>query len=378
MSKCGRSMYTSTQVSATPRGFVVASLYLAPVRTKLVRLFYSAYTSDEIQGTPELAALESVFLTNVSSPDSHPVTLMEKHITCGTVNLSSAESQFVYSLLCYTPCSEETKSNRLNIREWAVERMRTCVTAQVCKVMLACPSEGLVETPVFLQSICGILSQGITQIDLITESIFPLIGKVLNAASEVDFLSLQRHSFNIFLLLADLLTTTDNETPAVFGMRAKVLSLLSTGVGLSPDPLALLNLRQGQADKTVSQRVFCVLFEELMYEQSVRTHGLSQNYAGFASMRAKRIRDGGAILARLGSLHYDSPSTNKVTPLDEYSLFIPSLFGLVKALMARPSSETEEIDSVIADLLTGDLAFVKELSNPKIVGTCFELEQSGW
>ena len=371
-------MYLGTQISATPRGFVVSSLYLQPVRTKLVRLFYAAYATDQIRRSGELKAIENVLLSNTVGSDGHPISLLSKRFLETDKSVTKDEAEFVYTLLCHTPQTEDTKSYRLTIRDSCVSKFSGSVCGELFKILLACPTDGLAENVTFLETVCSVIAQGADQAELICDYVFPLVSKLLNAASDAGFLQLQKANTNIFLSIGSILNGAGSEPLHVFRMRQMCMAVTATAVSLSPDPLALLSLRQAQSERTLSQRVFSVLFEELMYELHSRTHGLPTNYPNFVSLRAKRMKDAVIILARLGSLYVDFPAQNKQNPLDDFSLFIPSLFGLVKALIAKRSEATASIDLIITELVKGDLLFIKELSNAKLVGTSFEIEQSAW
>ena len=386
-------MYSVPPTQSTPRAFLASSLYLPVIRAKLVRAFHAAYPEGELRKSAQLRNLESVLLANAPIAESTPIGLLTSHIEkCGAA-LTHNQSVFVSRLLAYTPSTEDTKPARVAIRDAVLASVSTAYSAgdidrciDGMQVLLACPVDGLSEKTDAMGILCSLLRHQPVTTALHSDRMIPFAVKLFQSVSDIDLSSLQRAptNSNILLALSSLVlapvsdATVETEPLSLLRVRGEALNAISVALALASDPIALLNLREDSAtDLTIAQRAFMVLFHEFFYEVQIRHFQIPDSYPIFLPLRLRRVRDATVIVTRMAALlvdHHASPA-----PLDEYSALVPSLFGLVKALIggsAKP--ETAEFDSLVAEMQRGSLLYIKELCLPELVGTCFEIEHSIW
>lgn len=364
--------------SATPRATCIP-LYLPHVRTKLVRMFYAAFPQEAIKAMPALKAIESILLSNVvTSTDCNPVCLLANSDLMDYCLGSEAAELFVANVLASTPQSEDTKASRLAIRDTAFSRPGS-------DILLHSPLAGIVTAN---QAILGIACKTLSMTDIMGKS--KTVGTCINflinlfhscTESEFNIIQCAPESTNVLLALIDLAIPQQDkplvsEELSVLEIRHRALTALSVAVSVSTDPITLLRLKRSGSPMTIAKKVFDALFSELLLESFFRSAELPGTYSAGVKIRARRIRDSVNILVRLACTFLESPGHK--SPLDDYSLMIPSLLGLMRALLAKPSNMTAEIDEVLTEIMGGDLNFIKELGVPELAGTPFELEKSIW
>lgn len=326
-----------------------------------------------------LKAIESVLLSNVvTSADCNPVCLLSNAEVMDYCLGSEAAEVFVANVLASTPQSEDTKASRLAIRDFALSKPGF-------DILLHSPLAGLLNSN---QGILGIACKTLSLPDLMEKS--KTVGTCINflinlfhscTESEFNIIQCAPDSTNVLLALIDLAVPQQDkplvsEQLWVLEIRHRALTALSVAVSVSADPITLLRLRTSETTMTIAKKVFDVLFSELLLESFFRSGELPGTYSAGVKIRARRIRDSVNILVRLACAFLESPGHK--SPLDDYSLMIPSLLGLMRALLAKPSNMTAEIDAVLTEMMAGDLNFIKELGVPELAGTSFELEQSIW
>jgi hypothetical protein len=220
------------------------------------------------------------------------------------------------------------------------------------------------------------------------------------SVSEIELTQLQRAEtkLNIFLHLSEMvdgvghagefiqvITLTESE------LFSDIMDVFVSAVMKTSDSLAFLSLRHDSGysigttcdnpttvefGTTIGQKCLCVLFQELLNESRIRAMGGHDEVTKkFLTSRIRRVRGAMHILTRLGAVWSEvgqSSPTN--SPIGEYSLLIPSIFGLLKELMAIQSDDP--FPSLVKDMHeSGDLFFLKELQTT-IPG--FEIETSQW
>ena len=357
----------------TPRNTLASSsLYIAPVRAKLVRLFYSAFNSEEIARTPNVVKLETVLLNNtVVVPDNHPVYLLSLILDKCLGSITA--SVFAARLLAFTPISEESKPWRLTIRDLVLTALAEGRGG--LDILMALPLEGVFLDERFQAICCPLL-----RVD--SEHVLLCIDVVLKALSSCVSIDAPKCT-KLVLTLAVLILPSGQraymveESLSVLSVRQKALTAISVAVSLSTDPISILQLRS-EEKISVGQSIFQVLFTELLLESHSRHYGLPQWYQRSTAVRVRRIRDSTAVLVRLASQQVEASTKSQ---LGEYAVLVPSLFGLVKSILAKAGGsipETAEIDAVVVEMTRGDLTYIKELGAPELAGTAFEIEHSSW
>ena len=383
-------MLIATQApSGTPRNVSFVSqpsaLYIQTVRASLLRLFHDAFDAELVLKTPDLSSLENILLANsVTGLEPHPVEIISRLLGAAQVDiLTPTRSAFVRDLLYSTSTSDESVKWRIDCRDQVIRNVLSVdlpISSNLesaIQILLACPFQTVASDESFRKLVCGVLKSR-EHPDSITRLIVTYLVKILHACTETDLQHLQTDS-NILLALSDLVVEmkadifTISDTLGMLRTRQEALQVLSVALALSPDPLAFLNLRRDAFDKTIGQKAFAVLFSELLLESKYRyQQALPEMYSTFFPTRWRRIKDSTNILTRMASLE---PATS---PLDEYSVLIPSLFGLIQSIIAKPSTETEKFDKAVKKMLQGDLVLIKELGAPELVGTPLEIEHSIW
>jgi hypothetical protein len=354
--------------SATPRGHV-PPLYVPAVRTKLVRLFYSAFTNQDIQKHEQLRNLESALLTN--SMDGSPVGFLAQDTVIKLCLRKMESAIFASNLLSFTPVSDENRMQRVSIRDQLIGTLSCANTEEIpmiTKILIACPYDNL--NSGLIEFITTHLSP-----DAVGGSCIDIFLKIVQSLPDTFVDSVVRENPKVISALMDLACPLssqdpDAETIEVLKVRQQALTGISLLIALSQDPLSILNLSSD--GRTIGQRVFDILFSELMLETHFRKDGLQSYYSDTLQNRIRRIQDSNNILVRMavGSAEHGK----RRHPLDDYSFLVPSLLGLIRGLLAKSCPSTREIDAVISSMVSGDVGFLKELSLPELVGTPFELE----
>lgn len=298
----------------------------------------------------------------------------------GWESMTAAKSKFFASIIAYSPLSEEHRSLKIRIRDSCLHHLQTLEpnaspTLSLVDILLSTPSEGAISEPV-CKWICDALASLNSQRRL---SLIQLVKRMLRECSDQEMLVIQRShtGSNILLALAALALVVDNgrsvvvEIEAESSVRTEALHAISCALVATSDPVGLLNLRRDTDDQTIGQKAFMVMFQELLHEVEFRRGGITDAHSSFLELRLKRLKLAVGMLVRLAALHVEA---GQASPLDEYALLIPSLFGLVKGILATAKDTSNEFDKAVRQLLTGDLLYVKELGLPELVGTCFEIE----
>jgi hypothetical protein len=167
----------------------------------------------------------------------------------------------------------------------------------------------------------------------------------------------------------DLKITTLTESD----IQSDIVGVIVSAVMKTTDPIAFLNLRF-EKRTTIGQKIFCVLFQELLNESRIRAlGGHDDKTRKFIPSRIRRVMGAVHVLTRLGSVWSESGQST-TSPIGEYSLLIASLFGLVKEFLAVDLNDP--FSDLVKDMHeSGDLIFLKELQTT-IPG--FEIETSHW
>lgn len=371
--------FASTQgPSATPRATCIP-LYVPQVRTKLVRMFYAAFSQEKIIAVYALRAIESVLLSNVvTTVETNPVTLLAQP---GVIDQCIGTEQgeiFAATVLACTPVSEDTKISRISIRDAVIQNPGYTI-------LLYCPLTGLVEAkPSILISACKILqSSSIEEDSKKLSACINFLTSLFHNCSDKEWETIRSspEQSNILVALAELACPTRDkplviESSSFLELRTHALTALSVAISNSTDPVATLRLSTYGGSMTLGKQMFDVMLSELLLESYFRWSGLPPAYSSAAKLRTRRLRDSINILVRLAVTFLDSG--HQKSPLDDYSVLIPSLLCLVRSLLTKSSAATSEMDSVIVELIQGDLGFIKELGVPELAGTSFELERSIW
>lgn len=376
-----------TQPAPTPRGYFSGStLYVPPVRARLLRSFHDGFKSSQVKGSKDLQALEETLLSN--SSESHPIFHLCNFLKMVSYNIPLTASEFISELLAFTTVTEENKIGRSLIREGVCATLRKLIISDtfnlqgLLKILLSTPLDGGFSSSIENLNLMS------TLIRKHVKGSIQIAEKIFQQSTDSEMLQVQRSNTdsNIVLALAEQILVTSNEMspfiqePAeVASLRASALHAIAVALSVTVDPLPILLLRKDQTDKTVAQKAFIVLFQQLMYEEYIRKFGGSESGSLNEQIRLSSLRDSMTILSRAGALISDrADAENSPAPLilDEYACLIPSLFGIIRSLIT--TKRCAKIDAFLNDIQTGDLLFIKELSVPGIVGTCFEFERSLW
>lgn len=383
-------MFLTQIPSGTPRGSYLnqaIALYMQPVRAKLLRLFHNGFTQEWVRQSPELFGIETVLLANISPmSDNNPLALIAKEIETHSQTVNDVKkAKFIAALVAYTPITEENKTWRNQIRNiFVIEMSKNLLNQEVIeaglRILTACPAENVSDDPETSALLCEILRTQ-SHSDSVIQVALEYVMKILHAATDHHILAMQKESkSNIFIEIASLLVTVplagiplSVESVTRLATRGRALNVISVALSLSSEPAAFLNLRRDSSEKTIAQKAFGVLFAELMLENRYRHFlPLPETYTQTADIRVRRVRDAICILNRMSSLEASK------SPLEEYSVLVPSLFGLVRSLLAKPSIETSAFDAIFQEMLRGDLVMIKELGTAQLAGTALEIEQSVW
>ena len=364
---------------ATPRGFVTASVFIPSVRTKLVRSFYKAFPQAELSSVRQI---ESALLSNGCAGDQSLLSLLLIYLeSSGLDSITPEKSKFFASIIAYCPSSEDHRLLKIRIRDLCLHHLLTlepnCSSLlPLVDIVVSTPTEGIGSVQV-CKWVCDALA---SMYSIQRLSLIQLVKRIVRECSDQDLLVIQRSqtSSNILLALATLVTFVDNgrgivvETEAESSVRTEALHAISSALVATSDPVGLLNLRRDADDQTIGQKAFMVMFQELFHEVESRRGGITDDAHSYSlELRLKRLKIAVGMVLRLAALHVEA---GQATPLDEYALLIPSLFGLVKGILATAKEPSNQFDIAVRQLLTGDLLYVKELGLPELVGSCFEIE----
>jgi len=213
--------------------------------------------------------------------------------------------------------------------------------------------------------------------------LFRFLRRCVTHASSTEVAGLQSFpsGANIFITVSELLKPKnskmiDTESLSESQLKSQCVQLVVSGVLKTRDIVALMNLRNDShgSEKTLGQRIFHLLFNELLRESRLRHFPEKNFYDKFLPSRTEIIRGCWFCLTRLGAVWSDSTLPVSESPLRECSLLVPSLLGLVRDLSANRSPETSIIDDVVCDRIN-DLIFLKELQDTV---TGLEYETSLW
>ena len=376
-----------TQPAPTPRGYLSGStLYVPPVRARLLRSFHDGFKSSQVRGSKDLQALEETLLSN--SSESHPIFHLCNFLKPECDNILLTASEFIADLLALTTVTEENKTWRSLIRQGVCATLRRLIIndasnlESLVKILLSTPLDGGSSTS----------SENLNLLSMLirkrVKGSIPLAEKIFQQSTDSEMLQVQRSNTdsNIVLALAEQVLVPSNEMypftkePGEMAtMRASALHAISVALSVTVDPLPVLLLRKDQTDKTVGQKAFIVLFQQLLYEEYIRKFEVPKSGSLNEEIRLSSLKDSVTILSRAGALISERTGSEPSPPpliLDEYACLIPALFGIIRSLIS--SKRSAKIDGFLNAIQTGDLLFIKELSIPGIVGTCFELERSLW
>jgi len=363
---------------ATPRGFVTASVFIPSVRTKLLRSFYKAFPHTELSSVRQI---ESALLSNGCAGDQSMLSLLLIYLeSSGLDSMTPEKSKFFASIIAYSPSSEDHRLLKIRIRDLCLHHLLTlepnCSSLlPLVDILVSTPTEGIGSVQV-CKWVCDALA---SMYSIQRLSLIQLVKRIVRECSDQDLLVIQRSQTgsNILLALATLVTFVDNgrsivvETEAESSVRTEALHAISIALVATSDPVGLLNLRRDADDQTIGQKAFMVMLQELFHEVESRRGGITDAHSYSLEFRLKRLKIAVGMVLRLAALHVEA---GQATPLDEYALLIPSLFGLVKGILATAKDPSNQFDIAVRQLLTGDLLYVKELGLPELVGSCFEIE----
>jgi hypothetical protein len=357
---------------STPRGYV-SSLFVPVIRTRLVRSFHAAFTECEIRKSQSLRSLESVLLNNACPPDIlSPLNLLSRALeACLDVTVKKVE--FSILLLNSCPQTDCHKSGRIEVRNFCLrdDRLEPCLP-----LLTACHFDGISDQPLsWLLNLVQAIGKSATAIQAVI--------RVISTCTESDLIALQRSEtrLNVFLALSDVCLAKAGEEKIHHEgfeqteVRTLGMNAISLALSVTVDPVGLMSLRKDASDQTIAQRAFLAMFEELFQETYFREKRISYSNQ-VTNLRVQRLVASTSIVTRVAALYLEQQFTSN--PLEEFSVLIPSLFGLIKGLLGSQSELTVDFDIILNKMIRGDLLYIKELGLPELVGTCFEMETSLW
>jgi hypothetical protein len=223
-----------------------------------------------------------------------------------------------------------------------------------------------------------------------TPSVVGFCHHIVEGFNEAEIVQLQRAAtnLNIFIALSEILVKSDGihigeflHTQSLYQskLRSDAMDVLVTAAMKTTDLVALTCLRPdahpGCNEASIGQRCVSIILQELLNESRIRALGGHDTVTRqFLPCRIRLVKGAMYILTRLGAVWSE---TATACPIEEYSLLIPSVFGLIRELLGAPASDGPcEFSDLVKDFYeSGDLHFLKELQST-IPG--FEIESSQW